>query len=639
MYQGGFVMKNEVLKQIINQVKTYNLTEVFEDIEEFNEWLSKLNDKQIDNFLGLTIAYEDVHNWKHLLINHDLLNCDDYKQRVYAISKLKNGDGCWHLFDNICDHNFLKSLNFYKDLEIISKADTARYSLWVLNKDIFINSPYHSEDLKLITEAKDVEYDNEFQCDWVIADALATVASNIASINSPYHRKDMQLIANSGSRCLQASCSYPCHSLNNLAINEVSLLDKYHLENMKILATNPISSMFLYKIMTDPKIIEGKNYRKEVEVLANAKSKHTARALYYYIVNPENIFRKDRDFYDDYTYDIEDACLEYNGYVSSKLDPDYIENLVMINQIDDKFVMHYVSLLLSLCFINSNYKKFDLELLRNVSSKPIFMDLYRLMLNETSLNSIHHRKDAILISQMTIEGVRDLLLEKACCEYSLKSINHEYDMEFISKLRLDNIREKIYDEIYYYLFDSDGINDPNHRENLEKLLSGNLVERNSKLSNYLDSLENQIAVHNDDSVEIIKTLSNIDYNEKSKTLKLNRKHMRIPSVEKLIEIEESLKNDKGIENMTDIELYCLNLAKKIPLDDILEEREKYLKSWFFIDEGKFNRMLIKKYSCTEKELFDRFCTANKIRKYKEKSAAKVFKEQKRMIKVINKKVY
>ena len=57
------------------------------------------------------------------------------------------------------------------------------------------------------------------------------------------------------------------------------------------------------------------------------------------------------------------------------------DNLIKINKIDDKFVMYFVSLLMNPDFINSQYKKFDLELLHNVSDKSIFMDLYILMKN------------------------------------------------------------------------------------------------------------------------------------------------------------------------------------------------------------------------------------------------------------------
>ena len=514
-------MKNETLKQIIEQIKKYELTETFSDVEEFKKWASKLNSTQVNNFLSLDINLEEIRELRHLLINCDLLSCQDYKKKVAAISTLKNGDGCWHLFDAICKPNFLKSKNFYKDIEMLSKADTARYGLWILGEDTFINSPYHDEDLKLLVETHDTR--EEDPLDFVISDAIATVAGNIDSIKSPHHRADMKLIATAGSDCLQMGHSYPEHSLNNLAVNKVSLADKYHLENMQILATNPIASEFLYIIMTDPNFVKGKNYRKEVEALANAKSKATARALYYYIVNPKRKYLSDMDFLRDCKYDIEAAHISDRNSVAGSNDPNYLKNLIKINEIDDELVMHFVSLLMNPNFINSPYKDFDLELLQSISSKSIFMDLYRLMNEEVSLNNKHHKRDAVIISQSTIDGVRDLLLEKACNEYSLNSINHEYDMEFISKLQLDSIAEKIYLEIYYYLFRQKGIDDPQRKEKLEKLLQGEFVERSSSVSSYLDALQSQI---DDSSSQIIESTPVISSKPKSRILSLFKKNTR-----------------------------------------------------------------------------------------------------------------
>ena len=514
-------MKNETVKQIIEKIKKYELTEKFSDVEEFKKWASKLNSTQVNNFLSLDINLEEIRELRHLLINCDLLSCQDYKKKVAAISTLKNGDGCWHLFDAICKPNFLKSKNFYKDIEMLSKADTARYGLWILGEDTFINSPYHDEDLKLLVETHDTR--EEDPLDFVISDAIATVAGNIDSIKSPHHRADMKLIATAGSDCLQMGHSYPEHSLNNLAVNKVSLADKYHLENMQILATNPIASEFLYIIMTDPNFVKGKNYRKEVEALANAKSKATARALYYYIVNPKRKYLSDMDFLRDCKYDIEAAHISDRNSVAGSNDPNYLKNLIKINEIDDELVMHFVSLLMNPNFINSPYKDFDLELLQSISSKSIFMDLYRLMNEEVSLNNKHHKRDAVIISQSTIDGVRDLLLEKACNEYSLNSINHEYDMEFISKLQLDSIAEKIYFEIYYYLFRQKGIDDPQRKEKLEKLLQGEFVERSSSVSSYLDALQSQI---DDSSSQIIESTPVISSKPKSRILSLFKKNTR-----------------------------------------------------------------------------------------------------------------
>ncbi len=507
-------MKNETLKQIIKQIKKYKLTESFYDVESFKEWASNLNSTQINNFLSLDIDLEEIKDLRHLLINSDLLNCKDYNQKVNAISTLKNGDGCWYLYNHISSPNFIKSKNFYKDIEMLSKADTVREGLWILGKDTFINSPYHDEDLKLLIETHDTNQENP--SDFVVSDAIATVASDIDSIKSPYHQKDMNLIATSGSNCLQMSHLYPERSLNNLAVNKVSLADKYHLENMKILATNPIASEFLYIIMTDPNFVNGPNYRKEVEALVNAKSEQTAKALYYYIVNP------DIKYMNDCEDDVNNAPILDMNSVAGSNDPDYLKNLTELNKIDDKFVMYFVSLLINKNFINSQYKKFDLELLQSTTDKSIFMDLYRLMMNKASLNSIHHKKDAAIISQTAASDIRKLLLRKAI-SLSLDSDNHDYDMAYIANLNLDSIDKPIYDEMNYYLFGQKGIEDPQHKEKLERLLQGELIERRSNVSSYLDALQSQI---DDNSSPIIESTPTVNSKPKSIILSLFKKNRK-----------------------------------------------------------------------------------------------------------------
>lgn len=504
-------MKNEIVKQIINQIKKYDLTDSFKDKEEFEEWISKLNNHQVRNFLGLEL--EETKFFKHFLINNDLLKCKDYQKKIFAISTLKNS---YFLYNNICNSNFLKSKNFYKDIEMLSKVDNT-CSLWLLGQNAFIKSPYHQEDLKLLIETNNANKENFL--DYEVSDALNEVASNINSIKSPYHQADMKLIAKVGVNFSNSSY-WDIENLANLAINEVSLSDKYHLENMQILAKNPIASNFLYKIMTDPVSIKGKNYRKEVEALINAKSKITAQVLYYYIVNPDRKFMYDTYYFNTFEYDMNDI----DNMVSGRCDKDYLNNLIRINKTDDKFIAYFVYLLMNPKFINSPYKKFDLELLENVSDKAIFMDLYKLVINDASLNSNHHKKDIAIISKTEITNIRKLLLKKATNKHSLNSANHNYDMNYITKLNLDEIDDKIYNEINYYLFNNEGIDDSNHKEKLENLLKGILVKRNDNISSYFDSLLTQITNNELNSKEFIKTKPTVKPKTKSKILSWLKKH-------------------------------------------------------------------------------------------------------------------
>ena len=110
------------------------------------------------------------------------------------------------------------------------------------------------------------------------------------------------------------------------------------------------------------------------------------------------------------------------------------------------------------------------------------------------------------------------------------------------------------------------------------------------------------------------------------------------SVKRLIELEKLLENNK-LENITNTELYFINLAKLMPLNQILADLDKYSKEWAIIDEVWYTKKLMKKYSCTKEELFDRIYTAHKIRRYKAKESLKLLKDQKKMIKILNKKIH
>lgn len=483
-------MKKEELKKIISQLKKYDIVNSFSDTEEVDKWLSSLNSKQINNFISLDIAPSEILFPSYYLIDINLLNCDDYVNRITAMSKIKNGEGCWHLFEILCFPNFLNSKNYYKDLEKISRADTNRYALWVINEDVFINSPYHDEDLELIVTSKDISGDDE---DWIVAEALATVAKNEDSINSPYHRQDMNLIANSGSRCLQMSGSYPDSGINKLAINEVSLKDKYHLNNMEILSKAPISDRQLYDIMTNSDIIKGKYYRKEVELLMGAKSKITSIAMYNYIANP-----KDRDTLSLYdvlhdtgldTFDI--GQINRRKCISCKLDKNYLYNLELLSKVPDIYVMYIENILTDECNFKSGHQKFDTDLLLSITDKDIFMDLFRLMVYDVSLFGEHHIEDAKLISVTPDKEIRRLLLQKATNKYSVNSEYHRYDMDYITKLDLKNIDEEVWEKMKYYLFTGVGIKDAEHISMLEKLSKGIIVDKNIAILEYLNKLEEE----------------------------------------------------------------------------------------------------------------------------------------------------
>jgi len=497
-------MKKEELKNIINQIKKYSLIDAFKTPKDFDNWVSILNTKQIENFISLNIEPNKIEFPTELLINHNLLDCDDYLNRVEAMMKLKNGEGCWHLFDRLCSKNFLNSKKYYEDIDLISKASTARYALWIINNKNFINSEYHDEDLKLIVNAKDNTNDEEERFDDLVAEALADVARNIDSINSPYHKKDMELISKSSSECLQI--------IYSLAINKVSLNDEYHLKNMSILSKNPLASQLLYNLMIDPNIINGKYYKEEIEALDNAKSYLNAIAIYYYITNPprNNVNHFSSELYNFDDINIEDIWL-LNGKKSVKgnLNPNYLKNLKLLNDIEDKYVMYFESLLSNEYLFNSKYQEQDINLLFTIKDKDIFMTLYQLMTNKNSISSKYHQSDVKIISQVTDPKKRSLLLNLATNEYNLNSPNHSFDMNYINNLDLDKLNEENKNTLYYYLFNKTGVNDKTHIESLIKISVGEIVEKPNEVINYLDKLEEELNAPEIKTITKPKILSRI----------------------------------------------------------------------------------------------------------------------------------
>ena len=183
--------------------------------------------------------------------------------------------------------DFLDSERFYDDIEMLKKAECAQTPLWIIGDSNFINSPYHDEDFKLLLEAKDKDENN----DHVLWDAIATVSANKDSINSPYHRQDLKTIIKYSSKSLQLSHSYPERCINYLAINPVSLKDKYHLENMEILVNNVQIGNFLYAVMTDKTAINKNDYRKIIDEMVNNKENiRYVFLLCYYAVGEEKSY-------------------------------------------------------------------------------------------------------------------------------------------------------------------------------------------------------------------------------------------------------------------------------------------------------------------------------------------------------------
>ena len=480
-------MKAEELKSIIKKIKEYDLSKSFSSTREIEEWLKGLNQRQINNFINLSINPSELDLPLGMLTNENLLNCEDYEQRVRALNEIKNGDGCWHLFGSLCSVHFLKSKTFYEDVKLIATADTARYVMWVIGEEVFANSPYRDEDLRLIVNAKD---ESGEEMDWLIAESLARTAGSKESIASKHHREDMKLIAKCHPDALQMGGAFPDRGVNKLAINEVSLKDPYHRENMEMLATAPVADTHLFELMTDSVTVKSKTYRQEVEALYKAKSELKALAIYHFLENPKIEFNWElsnklgSDMFSLNAYE-----LGRNKTIRGINHPNYQKCVDIINSADDKYVLFIASILADKYSIESGEQDLDIQTILSVTDEDIFMDLYKVMTNKNSLESINHRHDVTLIAKEQIKEKRKMLVAKATDKKSLELRTHEFDMEFISSLDMSKYDTKTIDKMYYYLFNNTGLNHPRHKEILERLAAGEPIEDISEVADYLNQLE------------------------------------------------------------------------------------------------------------------------------------------------------
>ena len=450
-------MKREV-SRIKHIIEKYNIS--FKNEKELNKWINKLNETEYNNLLKLEIDPKEISFPKEFLINKDLLNKKDYHLRIEAMSKIKCPSDCKHLMNLLMNKEFIDSKNYFLDLILLSKAKHIRYCFWLIAEKSYLNNRHHVEDMNLVANAEES----------LVAQVLSEIAVDHNSLQNRHHRNDMMLISQCSPAVLQPTHKFPSCSINNLAINKVSLQDPFHEENMKILANNKHSRGYLYEMMTNPKVIYGQNYRREIHRLNKASSASKARAIYYFIMAPQRTCV--HDFFDrmtDKQTNVDYTKFDRSVTIKGKNNPRYNFYLKLLNEIDDNYVM-YISYLLTNKYLNeSNYLDKDIRLILQITNKSIFIDLFKLMQNQNSLNGNHHIEDTQILSKEENNFKRNLLLQEATNKDNLNSINHRYDMYFITTLDLSKLNEQNLNVLYYYLLNPKGINDRDHISKLEDI--------------------------------------------------------------------------------------------------------------------------------------------------------------------------
>ena len=232
-------------QDIVDKIIIYDLLGEFSSTKEMLKWISKLNKLQIKNILSLNIDKKKIKFDTKLLIDGNLLNTEDYLNRVNAIVSIDNAKGWEHLFDRLVSPEFLKSKKFYKDIETLKKADCAQKSLWIIDNPDFINSPYHDEDFELLVTAKD---NSDAKKDYIVQEAIAKISECSASIKSGYHKDDLNIVVKYGSKASDLTSSCPESGINILATNPVSLKSKNYRKIIKEMVDNKDDKEYVFLI-------------------------------------------------------------------------------------------------------------------------------------------------------------------------------------------------------------------------------------------------------------------------------------------------------------------------------------------------------------------------------------------------------
>ena len=108
------------LEKIIAQIKKYQLEDEIRDIEN---WLGKLNEKQIGNFLSLEIyLLKPIEKIKSLLVSAKALNGDYYLEDIKLINEAKTDEIANCLSRVSMDADSLESEHHIEDMKRLANA-------------------------------------------------------------------------------------------------------------------------------------------------------------------------------------------------------------------------------------------------------------------------------------------------------------------------------------------------------------------------------------------------------------------------------------------------------------------------------------------------------------------------------------
>lgn len=108
------------------------------------------------------------------------------------------------------------------------------------------------------------------------------------------------------------------------------------------------------------------------------------------------------------------------------------------------------------------------------------------------------------------------------------------------------------------------------------------------------------------------------------------------AVRRMLELEKMAIDSDMIFPLSIQEWRYIERAEKMPYNEIVNSLNYIMKHLFFINQKKIVKELKEKYSVSEDVLNQRFEDVNRILRYQDSLNNNLLKEQKRMIKKMNK---
>ena len=107
------------------------------------------------------------------------------------------------------------------------------------------------------------------------------------------------------------------------------------------------------------------------------------------------------------------------------------------------------------------------------------------------------------------------------------------------------------------------------------------------------------------------------------------------TIERMVELERMIRSNNVVYPLNLAEWRYIERAKKVSYSDAQEEMRYLGQCTLPLFEVKYVNFILRKYNCTFEELNKRFEEVYLVKKYEDSIANELLKEQKRMIKRMN----